>query len=107
MRYKVRKMTIWQKLYVMDIHTKFQDNPFTVLGAVLRHGIKEWDGLDLKEMDITLPDGHKCKVLTDESLAKLIDLNGVDINKWNDVLTDIYRENAFPFFKDTSDGGQK
>ena len=104
--YKIRKMTVWQRLYVMDLLVKFKDSPFTVLALILKHGIESWEGLNLKETEMELAGNKKCKVLTDESLDLLLSQKG-DINEWNDIVNKIFEENAFPFTKDTIDGEQK
>lgn len=97
MNYKVRKMTVWQRLYLMDAHLKFKDQPFAILGIILQHGLTEMEGLELKETEMNIMGDKKCKVLTDESVAMLLDKYGLNMSIWDSIIQSIYRENLLPF----------
>ena len=107
MQYKVRKMNVWQRLYIMDQMSKVKDSPFTAIAVVIKHGIKEFEDVEIHEEEFKLPMNKTCTVITDDTLDKILQKGGIDADVWNDVLQAVFKENAIPFIKDTTDGEPK
>lgn len=109
MDYKVRKMTIWQRLYVKDTLLRHRNNTFQMLGIIAEHGIKEIDGEELETREHELPSGHIIQVLTEKALTKLFEKYPPEQhpNLWNEILQKVGEVNKLPFGTSLSTGEQE